>query len=228
MTTVSTRVFAILMIGIVVSLVGPSVPAGTIYYTDFTNTETGQFPVDWIAMDTVATWSVDAADELVVSSASDDTLAVYNSPVTLRDFTVSAKLHFNRTSSTYRGGLVGRVQNADSFYALRLYGTRLELYVFPAGVRLTYDSYEYPTSGPMITMSMTFDGSSITGEVRDMSGTLLADVSATDTTWTSGTAGLRAKTSSFGCAEFSIIPEPGAVALLISALAGLLIVRCKR
>jgi len=81
-----------------------------------------------------------------------------------------------------------------------------------------------------ITMSMTFDGSQITGELRNADNEVISTLVREDTRYTSGKAGLRIDTTNFACSEFTVtapIPEPGTVALLFSALAGLLMVRCK-
>lgn len=232
MRTVSTRAIAILIVGVVVSLVGSQVPAGTIYQTDFSDTPTGELPAGWSMADSFGTWKVDVNDELIVNPVSDDSVALC--PVgALTDFTVSATFHF---LSAGRAGVVGRVVDADTFYSLRVRHVRskptLQLYWQDGkdyqqlgGNIVLNPAYVY---GDPCTMSLTFEGSNITGEVRNASDVLMASVVVTDDRIASGTAGVRANHTSYGCSEFQIVPEPGAVVLLISALAGLLIVRRKR
>ncbi|HBO43110.1 MAG TPA: hypothetical protein DD670_04085 [Planctomycetaceae bacterium] len=236
MTTVCTRTIAILMIGIAVSLVGSSVPAEsiTVYHTDFSDTTTGEVPAGWTVVDAYGTWEVDDNDELTLSAVSDDSSIVCDAAGVLTDFTVSATFH----NGAGRAGLVGRLQDADNYYVLRVAGTTyLDLYWI--GANDAYERMKHVALDPdyvygeMCTMSLTFEGSTISGEIRNASDVVMGSFTDEDTRIASGKAGVRANALSFGCAEFTItapapIPEPGAVALLISALAGLLVVRRKR
>ncbi|MBN1852374.1 MAG: PEP-CTERM sorting domain-containing protein [Pirellulales bacterium] len=229
MSTICTRTMAMLILGILVSLIGSQVPAVTIS-TDFSNTTTGEFPSDWTNIDSMGTWVVDESDELILTSASDDSTVVWDTPGTLTDFTVSATFH----NGSGRAGIVGRSQDADNYYVLRIAGTTyLDLYWNTssgygriAHVALDPD-YVYDD---MCTMSMTFDGSDISGEVRNSSDVIMGEFAISDTHIASGKVGLRANSTTFGCSEFRVdfVPEPSTVALLISALAGLLIARSKR
>ncbi|MBN2218626.1 MAG: PEP-CTERM sorting domain-containing protein [Pirellulales bacterium] len=231
MTTVCTRVIAILMIGIVVSIVGSSVPAGTLYSTDFSDTTTGELPAGWTVTDAYGTWEVDENDELTPSSISDDSTVVWDTPGAFTDGTITATLH----NGSGRAGVVFRAVSDEVYYVARVKGlTYMEVYWNDpnqgvgygriANVALDPD-YVY---GDMCTLTVTLDGSSITGEVRNSSDVVMGSFDIVDEHITAaGYAGVRANDTSFGCDTFQIdvVPEPCSVALLFSALAGLLIAR---
>ncbi|MBN1852377.1 MAG: PEP-CTERM sorting domain-containing protein [Pirellulales bacterium] len=218
MTVFNTRIIVILVVGIPVSLAGSSLSAETLYYTDFSagydTNPTDGIPDNWTTdHDGFAFWNIDPSSEEFISyGASDDSLATYDGLVsggvaasTLTDYTVSATFH----KAGGRAGLVGRLQDAVSFYTLRVRDTnRLELYW--VGPNDTYErigfSYMEPTyvNDDVCKMSMTFSGSDIICEVRNSSDEVMAEYTVTDTTYASGTAGLRSNTDTFGCQEFSI------------------------
>jgi hypothetical protein len=238
MTTVSTRALAILIVGIVV-LAGSSVLAeGIPYYTDFSTTPTGQLPEGWANMDANATWTVNDADELVRATvvSGEDSSVVYTASGMLTDFTVSSKFHFTESSSA-RAGVVGRQSSAEVFYVARVTGTTtnyVDVYWNDPSQGTGYGRIVHQALSPgyisndMCTISLKCEGSNIGVSVRNSSNVEIGSKTVVDSHITSGYAGVRSNTDAFGCTEFQVIPEPGAVALLISALAGLAIVRRKR
>ncbi|MBN2578293.1 MAG: PEP-CTERM sorting domain-containing protein [Pirellulales bacterium] len=231
MKTFSFRIMAILVMGMVVSLVGSPVSAEIVYSTDFSDTTTGELPTGWSADDGYATWTVDENDELAPSDVTDDSSTLCEAAGTFTDGTITATFH----NGYGRAGIVGRVVDDETYYVMRVKGeTYLEVYWntstgYGRIVNLALDpDYDYDD---MCTATLTFDGENISGEVRNSSDTVLGSFNIVDNHITSaGYAGVRANDDSFGCDTFQVdvVPEPGTVILLISALVGLLIVRRKR
>ena len=181
-------------------LLAPMVGAGVVYMTDFPE-PAGVMPTGWSALvgsEGSPGWRSDGTDFRFDESGVNG-LAHYTGPLSegsstaLSDFTITTD--FRKTNGVV-GGIAGRIQDAGSFYHARLYGqTALQIYRFDGGsatqLGSTVTASDTYNQGETWRLSTTFEGSTITARLYNQSNVLVGTATATDTTYTSGSAGVR-------------------------------------
>lgn len=223
---------------------GVSQAATVLYTTDFPGTATQ--PSDWTvlaggtATGTGNGWRVDDAGayrfqnpDTGVNGLSHYTGTLAGGPAynALTDFTVEATL---RRSAGAVVGLVGRMSSSSTFYHARIFTVSdvpsLQLYKFVGGT---------PTQlGTTVTLSpayvadslwrlvLDFNGTTISTYAYDESNTLAGSISVTDTSISSGSAGVRAQgTGRYESFTISVVPEPSSALLAGLGLLGAAAVR---
>ena len=181
-------------------LLAPMAGAGVVYMTDFPE-PAGVMPTGWSALvgsEGNPGWRSDGAD-LRFDEGGVNGLAHYTGPLSegsstaLSDFTITTE--FRKTNSVV-GGIAGRIQDAGSYYHARLYGqTSLQLYRFDGGsatqLGSTVTASDTYNQGETWRLSTTFEGSTITARLYNEGNVLVGTATATDATYTSGSAGVR-------------------------------------
>jgi hypothetical protein len=226
---------------LVCALLAMSARADVIFQTDFTGAN-GTIPADTtLTLGTTAIMAI--SGNQLRNGAIGTPRLVYTgtSAATLTDYTVDCDIY--RANGGGWLGLVARAQTSgtdQSAYLLRLNRAGvgqpfnlLQLVRLSAtGVETTLDTETLTENyvAPNIWhLTLSVIGSSITGSILNTGGTQVGQVSATDATLTSGTAGCHAQ---YGAANIydnlviNTIPEPASLGLL--AAGGLLLASPRR
>jgi len=183
-------------------LLAPTVDATVVYMTDFPNPG-GVMPTGWSALvgsEGTPGWRWDGKD-LRFDESGVYGLAHYTGPLSegsstaLSDFTITTE--FRKTNPVVCG-IAGRIQDAGSYYHARLYGqTALQIYRFDGGsatqLGSTVTASDTYNQGETWRLSTTFEGPTITARLYNQSNVLVGTAIATDSTYASGSAGLRAQ-----------------------------------
>ncbi len=177
-----------------------------LYAVDFAKTPTGGVPAGWVDArvgHSCATWAVDGNGFLRMIWKGAPGLIAYRGwmadgkkAADFRDGIL--RMRFKKTPDTgVMIGLVGRMQDAGSYYALRFSGDdRLELVKVAQGaesILAEWVTRKRYAEGEIWEMSLLFDGERITGRVNDGNGQEAARVDALEKNgFAAGTPGITA------------------------------------
>ncbi len=182
--------------------------AAVLYETDFTGETQGGLPTNWEVL-VGATgdpgWRIDTSNNFRYDQVSTGTarytgpLADGTSSAALENFTVVTALRKSTDTTNRTTGLVARLQDSGSFYQAQLLDTSaFRLYRHSAGsttqqLGSTITTAESYVSGQTWRLSMTFEGNQITSRLFNHNNVLMGTITDTDSTFTSGSVGLRAQ-----------------------------------
>ncbi len=183
---------------LVVVIAASPLLAAPLYSTSFNGT-VGDLPTDWAILAGTAGnpgWRINPDGEYRFDESgtglSHYTGSFSNNQAGSSFADGSIEATFRRGSNNVVG-LVARLQDQNRFYHARLYGDALEIYRFGTGGPAPLGSASAPgyDAGESWTISMTLVGTTIRASVFDQLGNSVASVSATDSSFSSGTVGLR-------------------------------------
>lgn len=184
----------------VVLLTASPLWAGPLYSASFDGT-VGTQPTDWVPL--VGTtgapgWQISPSGEYRFDETAINGLSHFTGTFTsgqlgssFADGTVEA--HFRKSSGGYTG-LAARILNASNFYHARLIGDNLQIYRFVGGSAsqlgpsVSAAGYD---SGETWKITMALVGTTITATVFDQSGSQVASLTRQDSSFSSGTVGVR-------------------------------------
>lgn len=216
--------------------------AAVLYATDFDGTD-GSQPTDWAMTVSGTTVLRILNNEYRADSGIGFAISIYDGldnegqPATnWTDYTITSVF---RQSGTANGGLVARVQSGGtSFYTARINGTGagsvFELYRVGGPGTLLLDSQtgiNY-TAGQAWTIELSVIGSEISARLINNSLVEVASLSATDASFSMGTAGVRGNPFNnvivWENFEVASVPEPGTASLVLGMGALSLAMRQRR
>lgn len=198
-----------------------------LYTTGFDGTDASQ-PADWSVTASGLDFEI-VSNEYRADNGTNTGLGYYtgndafsNAASTWTDYTVTSDI---RQTGNAIGGIVARVQNVNSFYNARINGSGagsvFELYRVGGTGTLLLDSdnaINY-TAGQSWTIELSLSGSSLVANLYNASSTIVSTLTATDTAFSSGSAGVRGDPNNnvivWESFEVSSIPEPSTSGLLL-------------
>jgi len=226
------KTYPLLVVALLAAFVMTPVHGQTVLYsTDFSGPD-GSQPADWSVTATTIDLEI-LNNAYVADNGTGFGIAYFNGTdnagdpsSSWTDYTVTSSV---RSVSTGNAGVIARVFSASAFYTARINGTGggsyFDLYRLggPGGsIQMDVANGINYQSGETWTISLSVVGSSITAQLWDASDELVATIGGTDSTYTSGAAGVRGNpyTNSVTWDDFTVqaIPEPSESALTFAIL----------